>query len=68
MTEGLVKARNLKKRYLVVESESGENYFVPTRSVVDGQKIHVGDRVSFDEDPDESRGKKGRNLRQSDYA
>lgn len=68
MVEGLVKSRNLKKRYLVVEGESGDTYFVSTKSVVPGQQVHVGDRVSFDENPDESRGKKGKNLRHSDYA
>jgi len=68
MTEGIVKSRNRAKKYIVVEGESGDNVFVSTRQVVEGQKVHIGDRVSFDEDPDETKGKKGKNLRQSDYA
>ena len=68
MTEGIVKSKNLTKKYVVVESESGETVFIPSRRVLEGQKVHVGDKVSFDEEPDETKGKKGKNLRISDYA
>jgi hypothetical protein len=66
--EGVVKSRNVAKKYIVVEGESGDNVFVSTRNVAEGQRVHIGDRVSFDQDPDETKGKRGKNLRQSDYA
>lgn len=68
MTEGIVKSRNLTKKYVVVESESGENVFVSTRKVTEGQKVHIGDRVTFEEDQDETKGKRGKNIRLSEYA
>ncbi|PIU22054.1 MAG: hypothetical protein COT14_03595 [Candidatus Diapherotrites archaeon CG08_land_8_20_14_0_20_30_16] len=65
MTEGIVKVRNLGKKYILVEGEDGSQYSVNTRQVAG---VHVGDKVSFDPDPDESRGKKARNLKKADYA
>ena len=67
MTDGTVKVRNLSKRFIVVEGDDGSNYTVSTRSTV-GPKAHVGDRVSFDNDPDETKGKRGKNIRIADYA
>ncbi len=67
MTDGTVKVRNLSKRFIVVEGDDGANYTVSTRSTV-GPKAQVGDRVSFDNDPDETKGKRGKNIRIADYA
>jgi len=67
MTEGTVKVRNLSKRFIVVEGDDGQDYTVSTRST-QGPKAHVGDRVTFDNDPDETRGKRGKNIRLSEYA
>lgn len=67
MTEGTVKVRNLAKRFVVVQGDDGQDYTVSSRSTV-GPKAHVGDRVTFDQDPDEVKGKRGKNIRLSEYA
>jgi len=67
MPDGTVKVRNLSKRFMVVQGDDGQEYYVSTKSSL-GPKAHVGDRVSFDQDPDETRGKRGKNVKLSDYA
>jgi cold shock CspA family protein len=60
MTEGIIKVRNLAKKFVVIEGADGQEYFVSSKKA---SGIKVGDRVDFSEDPDESKGKRAKSLK-----
>jgi cold shock CspA family protein len=60
MTDGIIKVKNLAKKFVVIEGADGQEYFVSSKKAAG---IKVGDRVDFDEDPDESKGKRAKSLK-----
>lgn len=64
MTEGIVKVRNLGKKFVLVEGEDGLQYSINAKKAAG---VHVGDHVSFEEDSDETKGKRAKNLKKMDY-
>ncbi len=62
--KGIIKIKNLPKKFIVVSGDDGLEYFVSTNSL--RENVSVGDRVDFDINPDDTKGLKGKNLKK-DY-
>lgn len=63
MAEGIIKVKNLAKKFVVIEGADGQEYFVSSKKAAG---IKVGDRVDFEPDYDESKGKRAKSLRKYD--
>lgn len=60
MTDGIIKIRNNAKKFVVIEGADGQEYFVSSKKALG---IKVGDRVDFEPDYDESKGKRAKSLK-----